>query len=116
MDFPGYEPRIFVNITPVNPNGVTVVDLGEQVDEFETPREGGHSSLPPVATPGVSTLKKPEESLTLGKEKGPPSEGNKGPHHEPTGGTQTRVTEGGESASLRSSKVSRSNEGSGCDC
>jgi hypothetical protein len=59
------KPRIFFNITPVNPTGLTVVDLGEMDEGHEvarfsslpprsqkrsehTPRQGRHQSLPPM--------------------------------------------------------------------
>jgi len=45
-------PPIFFNITPLNPTGVTVVDLGEMDGSFEGAR---YSSLPPVTTPVTET-------------------------------------------------------------
>jgi hypothetical protein len=39
-------PLVFSNITPVNPNGITVVDLGEMDEGLEVAR---HSSLPPIS-------------------------------------------------------------------
>ena len=40
------KPRMFFNITPINLNGVTVVDLGEMDEGLEETRD---SSLPPVS-------------------------------------------------------------------
>jgi hypothetical protein len=39
-------PPLFFNITPLNPDGMTVVDLGEMDEGLETTR---HSSLPPMS-------------------------------------------------------------------
>ncbi|KAF8493098.1 hypothetical protein F5888DRAFT_1636873 [Russula emetica] len=41
-----HKPLLFSNITPVNPNGMTVVDLGDMDEGLETTR---HSSLPLVS-------------------------------------------------------------------
>jgi hypothetical protein len=41
-----HKPLLFFNITPMNPNGMTVVDLGDMDEGLETTR---HSSLPPVS-------------------------------------------------------------------
>jgi hypothetical protein len=41
-----HRPLLFSNLTPVNPNGMTVVDLGEMDGGLEVTR---HSSLPPVS-------------------------------------------------------------------
>lgn len=49
---PGYRPPLFINITPVNPNGVTVIDLGQMDEGLETTR---HSSLPPPESPSQET-------------------------------------------------------------
>lgn len=46
------KPPVFYNITPVNPNGMTLVDLGEMVENLEPTR---HSSLPPPASPILAT-------------------------------------------------------------
>ena len=44
------QPPIFFKITPVNPIGMTVVDLGEMdnVLPVQVPRQSRYSSLPPV--------------------------------------------------------------------
>jgi hypothetical protein len=41
-----HKPLLFFNITPINPNGVTVVDLGDMDEGLEMTR---HTSLPPVS-------------------------------------------------------------------
>lgn len=50
MIHPRPKPAIFFKITPVNPIGITIVDLGEMDDVQPASLARRHSSLPPTAT------------------------------------------------------------------
>ncbi|KAH9019445.1 hypothetical protein EDB85DRAFT_1896647 [Lactarius pseudohatsudake] len=50
------KPRIFFNVTPIHPTGLTQVDLGE-VDEDEESTRTRYSSLPPTPTRAEHNLK-----------------------------------------------------------
>lgn len=43
------KPRIFFNVTPIHPTGMTLVDLGEMDEDLELTRTR-YSSLPPTPT------------------------------------------------------------------
>lgn len=51
------KPLLFFNITPVNPDGITVVDLGEMDEGLEVTR---HSSLPPISPTHATHEHKPK--------------------------------------------------------
>ena len=55
-------PLLYFNITPANPNGTTVVDLGEMDEGLEVARQSCHSSLPPLSPTQATHQQRPREA------------------------------------------------------